>query len=101
MQMKEILEYQKLDGKIRKIENEIKNSEDRKNASKMQDYLRDSQVKLVKLEEQSEKLVKIQKKAIEAYNDFALKLEQAIKEEKSSTPAEVSAQMEKLKMLNF
>ena len=49
MQMKEILEYQKLDGKIRKIENEIKNSEDRKNASKMQDYLRDSQVKLVKL----------------------------------------------------
>lgn len=96
MQMKEILEYQKLDGKIRKIENEIKNSEDRKNASKMQDYLRDSQVKLVKLEEQSEKLVKIQKKAIEAYNDFALKLEQAIKEEKSSTPAEVSAQMEKL-----
>ncbi|MBQ9790583.1 MAG: hypothetical protein IJW24_03210 [Clostridia bacterium] len=63
MQMKEMLEYQKLDSKIKKIENEIRNSEDRKNASKMQDYLRDSQAKLVKLEEQSEKLVKLQKKS--------------------------------------
>ena len=95
MQMKEMLEYQKLDSKIKKIENEIRNSEDRKNASKMQDYLRDSQAKLVKLEEQSEKLVKLQKKAVETYNEFVQKLETVIKEN-ASTPAEVSAQMEKL-----
>jgi len=96
MQMKEILEYQKLDSKIRKIENEIRNSEDRKNASKMQDYLRDSQAKLVKLEEQSAKLVGLQKKAVQTYNDFVSKLEAVIKEGKSDSQAEVAAQMEKL-----
>ena len=45
MQINEMLEYQKLDGEIRKLENDVKNSEDRKNATKMQDYLKDCQNK--------------------------------------------------------
>ena len=97
--MKEILEYQKIDSQIRKLEAEIKNSEDRKNASRMQEYLQTSQAKLAKLEEQSEKLVKLQKKALETYNEFVAKLEAIMKEEVKSK-ADVSSQMEKLNSMH-
>ena len=95
MQIKEILEYQKLDGEIRKIEAEVKNSEDRKNATKMQDYLRDSQAKLVSLEKTSEKLVALYKKATLAYNDFAEKLDKLLKEGTGDSAEAVTARLEK------
>ena len=96
MNYKDILEYQKLDIKIRKIDAEIRNSEDRKNATKMQEYLKDSQNKLIKLEETSEKLVKLQEKALASYNDFVSKLESTIKDSDPKNPEEVRVQMEKL-----
>ena len=95
MQIKEMLEYQKLDGEIRKIEAEVKNSEDRKNATKMQDYLRDSQAKLVSLEKTSEKLVNLYKKAVQTYNDFAEKLDKLLKEGVGENADEVTQRLEK------
>jgi len=95
MQIKEMLEYQKLDGEIRKLEAEVKNSEDRKNATKMQDYLRDGQAKLISLEKTSEKLVGVYKKAVQAYNDFAEKLEKLLKEGTGENPDEVTQRLEK------
>jgi len=96
MNYKDILEYQKFDIKIRKIDAEIRNSDDRKNATKMQEYLKDSQSKLIKLEETSDKLVKHQEKAIASYNDFVSKLESTIKDSEPKNPNEVRMQMEKL-----
>ena len=95
MQIKEMLEYQKIDGQIRKPEAELKNSDDRKNATKMQEYLKDSQGKLVALEKTSEKLVALYKKATTAYNDFAEKLEKLLKEGTGTNPEEVTARLEK------
>jgi len=95
MQIKEMVEYQKLDGQIRRLENDLKNSEERKNAAKMQDYLRDSQNKLAKLEESSDKLVKLYKKAHAAYNDFMDKLDKLVKEGLGENPGEVTARLEK------
>lgn len=95
MQIKEMLEYQKLDGEIRKLEAEIKNSEERKNATKMQDYLRDSQAKLISLEKTSEKLLGIYKKAMQAYNDFAEKLDKLLKEGTGENPEEVTQKLER------
>ena len=95
MQINEMLEYQKLDGEIRKLESDIKNSEERKNATKMQDYLKDCQNKLVALEKTSEKLVTLYKKATAAYNDFAEKLEKLLKEGTGETPEAVTLKLEK------
>ena len=100
MQIKEILEYQKIDSKIRKIDAEIKNSEDRKKATQMQEYLRDSQSKLVKLEESSVKLVKLCEKAVQTHNDFVLRVEQIMKEGEEKTQDEVRAKLEKLNSLH-
>ena len=95
MQIKEMLEYQKLDGEIRKLEAEVKNSEERKNATKMQDYLRDGQAKLISLEKTSEKLIGVYKKAMQAYNDFAERLEKLLKEGTGESPEEVTQRLER------
>jgi len=48
--MKEILKYQELDAKIRQLKSKVSNSESRKKAAAMQDYLKDSQNKIVELD---------------------------------------------------
>lgn len=96
MELKEILEYQKIDMQIRKIEAEVKNSEDKKKAEQMQAYWKNGQAKLGSLEETSAKLVKLHEKAVQTYNDFASKLDAMIKEGEPKTVAEATAQMEKL-----
>ena len=100
MNLKEMIEYQKLDGQIRKLELELKNSEERKNASKMQDYLKDSQAKLAKVEETSEKLVVLYKKAQAAYNDFMDKLDKLVKEGLGENAKEVTQRLEKANAFN-
>ena len=52
--MKDILIYQDIDLKIKRIENEIASSEVRKNATEMQNHLRALQDKLAKIESQAE-----------------------------------------------
>lgn len=54
--MKDILIYQDLDLKIKKIENDILESDSRKNATEMQNHLRALQEKLAKLEQQAQNL---------------------------------------------
>lgn len=72
--MQEILKYQDVDFKIKKIENDILSSECRKNAAKMQQYLKDSQTKIMQLENSSGKVVDTYKKATKLYNEFVDKL---------------------------
>ena len=48
--MQEIIKYQEIDTKIRKIKNEIESSKNKKGAAEMQQYLKDGQAKLLKLE---------------------------------------------------
>ena len=79
MQLNEILEYQKLDMQIRKIQNDLKNSEDRKNATKMKEYFLDNQSKMVALEESSASMLGLINKATASYNDMVKKIEDLLK----------------------
>ena len=56
--MKEMLLYQEIDNKVKKIESEIAESVERKNATKMQQYLKEYQAKLVQLNEKSKQIKK-------------------------------------------
>ena len=96
MDLKEILEYQKIDMQIRKIEADVKNSDDKKKAEQMQAYWKNGQSKLAALEETSAKLVKLHEKAVQTYNDFVAKLDAMIKEGEPKNQSEATAQMEKL-----
>lgn len=78
--MQEIIKYQEIDIKIKKLESELRSSLNRKNAADMQQYLKDSQTKLVSLDENAKSLSEQYEKAVSIYNDFAGKLENLIKE---------------------
>lgn len=73
--MKEILKYQELDLEIQKIENEIVENADRKNAIKMQQYLKDYQSKLVELNKKAKALADNFAKYKEIFNQMAQNLE--------------------------
>lgn len=78
--MQEIIKYQEIDINIKKLENELRSSVNRKNAADMQQYLKDSQAKLVSLDANARALAEQYEKATAIYNDFAAKLENLIKE---------------------
>lgn len=59
----ELLKYQQIDAQKRKIEAEIAGSEERKKAADMQNYLKDCQAKLQKLEGASETILRNYKRA--------------------------------------
>ena len=73
--MQEIIKYQEIDTKIRKIKNEIESSKNKKGAAEMQQYLKDGQAKLLKLESVAKNLTAQYEKAVKLYNDFVNKLE--------------------------
>lgn len=73
--MQEIIKYQEIDAKVRKLENELASSANRKSASEMQQYLKDGQARLLKLEEVAANLTGQYEKATKLYNDFIQKLE--------------------------
>lgn len=73
--MQEIIKYQEIDSKLRKLENELNSSSNRKNASDMQRYLKDGQAKLIRLEGVAQNLTEQYQKAIKLYNEFVGKLE--------------------------
>lgn len=83
--MQEILKYQDIDLKIKKIEGEILSSECRQNAGKMQQYLKDSQTKIMQLESSSGKVVDTYKKATKLYNEFVEKLSELNKKIEGAT----------------
>ena len=55
--MKNMLKYQEVDNEIVRLENELKQSAERKNAAKMQQVLKDCQTKLIELNEKSKALI--------------------------------------------
>lgn len=83
--MQEILKYQDIDAKIKKIEGDILSSECRKNAAKMQQYLKDSQTKIMQLESSSGNVVETYKRANKLYNEFVEKLSELNKKIEGST----------------
>lgn len=83
--MQEIIKYQEIDAKLRKLESQLYSSANRKNASDMQQYLKDGQARLIKLEEVSKNLTEQYQKATKLYNDFVQKLETLSKNVESAT----------------
>ena len=78
--MQELLKYQELDLKLKKLESELASSVNKKNAGEMQQYLRDGQAKLVKLEESAKVFIEQYNKSVTLYNEFVGKLETLSKE---------------------
>ena len=60
---KELLKYQQIDAKKRKIDAEIASSDERKKAADMQNYLKECQAKLQKFETASETILRNYKRA--------------------------------------
>lgn len=77
--MQEIIKYQEIDMQIRKLNNQLESSQNRKGAADMQQYLKDGQAKLMKLEGVAESLTSQYEKAVKLYNDFVNKLEMLTK----------------------
>jgi len=73
--MQEIIKYQEIDSQLRKTEQELRQSLNKKNATDMQQYLKDGQAKLIKLDESAKNLAVQYQKAISLYNEFVAKLE--------------------------
>ncbi len=73
--MKEMLKYQQLDLEIKKIEEDVNQHSDRKNALKMQQVLKDCQAKLAELEAKCESAVKAYTQYKTVYNNMAKNLE--------------------------
>ena len=69
--MQEIIKYQQIDMQIKKLNNELASSKNKKGAGEMQQYLKDGQAKLLKLEEVAENLTKQYEKAVKLYNDLS------------------------------
>ncbi len=70
--MKELLKYQEMDLDIKKLEGELSEHSDRKNALKMQQILKDCQSKLTELEKKSSETLK-------AYNQYKKIYENMVK----------------------
>jgi predicted nucleic acid-binding Zn-ribbon protein len=66
--LEKILEYQKIDLDLIKVEIELNNSEERKQALKMQQYLKESETNLAKMENQAEELLKYYANASKQYD---------------------------------
>jgi len=73
--MQEIIKYQEIDAKLRKLEGALRSSTNRKNASDMQQYLKDGQAKLIKLEEVAKNISNKYNEATKLYNEFVAKIE--------------------------
>ena len=73
--MKTMLKYQELDGEIARLNNELQANEGRKNAIKMQQALKDYQVKLLELNKKASNLTQEFDKYREIFNSMAENLE--------------------------
>lgn len=78
--MQEIIEYQEIDARLRKLEGELRMSTNRKNAGDMQQYLKDGQARLVKLEAVAKTISEQYEQAVKLYNEFMNKLEKLVKD---------------------
>ena len=89
--MQELLKYQELDSKLRKLNGEIENNQNRKKANEMQQYMRETQSKISSLDESAAVLVANLNKLKTEYNAVISKIEQLSKVE-----AEKAEDLEKI-----
>ena len=92
--MQEIIKYQEIDAKLRKLTSELASSSNKKSAGEMQQYLKDGQAKLIKLESVANNLTSQYEKAVKLYNDFVTKLE-ALTKSVDSASLEKMPELEK------
>ena len=85
--MQEILKYQEIDSEIKKLEAQIADNVNRKNAIKMQQFLKDAQSKLVEFEKRADDTIKAYNQYKEIYNKMAKNLEVA---EKNSSSEDIT-----------
>ena len=85
-----ILEYQKTEAEIVKLENELLKSKDREKASEIQVVLKNQRARLIALENAAEKVNASYKKATDKYAEFLKKLEQLEKELESADESKVA-----------
>lgn len=78
--MQEIIKYQEIDAEIRKMEDRLEGSENRKIAREKQDNLKEILKELEKIEKASLALSEQYRKATLLYNDFVQRLEKFEKE---------------------
>lgn len=78
--MQEIIKYQELDIKVKKLDAELKSSANRNNAIEMQQFLKDVQTKLVSLDNNAKALSEQYEKSVAVYNEFIKKLDNLVKE---------------------
>lgn len=97
--MQEIIMYQEIDAKLRKLENELRSSSNRKNAGDMQQYLKDSQAQLVKLENAAKTISEQYNQATALYNEFLNKLETLSKEVEKTDAKNIDAVKQTLEKL--
>lgn len=98
-EMQSLIEYQQIDVKLRRLEGELLASANRKNAGEMQQYLKDGQAKLVKLEADAKIISEKYNQAVSLYNEYVKKLEYLIKEVDSADDSKIDALMTTLTKL--
>ncbi len=78
--MQEIIKYQEIDIKIKKLNAELKANANGQKALEMQQFLKDVQTKLVSLDENAKALSQQYDKSVAVYNEFIKKLDNLVKE---------------------
>lgn len=71
----EMIKYQELDAKLRKLEKELAEIPERKKAAEMQNLLKDGQLRLASLEGNAQKSIENFEKAKSYYNELIIKVE--------------------------
>lgn len=89
--MQELLKYQELDANLRKVSQSLASSESRKKANEMQQYLRNTQDKLLQLDKSAEAVSLTLKKVKQDYNAMIDRVEELVKKSASSSIDEVEA----------
>ncbi|MEG1581968.1 MAG: C4-type zinc ribbon domain-containing protein [Clostridia bacterium] len=84
--MQELLKYQEIDAQRRKLENELSQSDERKNAQTMQNYVKDCQTRLSKLENNAGIVMSNYKKASSYIKQVACKIDELSAMAESATP---------------
>lgn len=84
-----ILEYQKIEGTVIKLENELAKSSDREKASEIQQELKNYHAKLVKLEENAKRVNDAYSIAIKKYQEYNEKLAELEKQVENASDDKV------------
>lgn len=97
--MQELLKYQRIDGEIRKLNGELNSSESRKKVNEIQQYMRDTQNKIIALDGVASNIVESLERIKKDYSAVVDKIELLLKNEGSVSQDEIMRLAEKLSRL--